>query len=60
MSSESSPEPNEMKQKELSLDQLSIIDDSSGSEDENKDFSDSCTVKKQDTSDDTGVVTVTQ
>ena len=49
MSSESSPEQNfEMKQKEVSLDQLSIIDDSSGSSDENNNhgFSDSCTVKK--------------
>ena len=57
--SESSPEPNEMKQKEVSLDQLSIIDDSSGSSAEDKALSDSCTVKKQETEEDTGVVIVT-
>jgi hypothetical protein len=62
-SNESNPESNgfEMKQKEVSLDQLSIIDDSSGSADEGNALSDSGTVIKQETSQDdsTAVVIVT-
>lgn len=54
-----SPEPKGMKQKEMSMDQLSVIDDSSGSDD-NKAYSDSCTVKKQETDDDNAVVVVTE